>query len=360
MDRAHRRRRSPLALALPLGIALPVLVLLALRFGSTDAIAGFGAAWHGFAAALGWAEPLEGWRQSVLELRLWRALTAAGVGAALGLSGGLVQGVFRNALASPGVLGISGGASLGAVLAVLLVGGYGVQLTLPDAHGAGPWVVPLSAFLGALLTAFVVYRLAVSKGRVSIPALLLIGIAVNTLLAGVQQLVHSLVLDDFAVSRAIVSWSFGVLDDRAAWHALVAWIGVALALVAWPLVAWELDLMQAGLEDAEAQGVNVRRVKAIAITAAALAAGAAVSVAGQIGFVGLVVPHLVRLSCGPAHRPLLPLCALCGAVVVLGADLAQMAFFPGRGLQPGVLMSLLGGPFFVWLLWRKRREIAVW
>jgi iron complex transport system permease protein len=268
--------------------------------------------------------------------------------------------VFRNGLASPGVLGISGGASLFAVLAVVTTGGYGLGLTLSDAHGAGPWLVPLAAFAGALATALVVYRLAASHGRVSIPALLLIGIAVNTLLAGLQQLVHSLVLEDVYVSRAIVSWSFGTLDDRAAWHALVAWTGALIALASWPAIAWELDLMQAGLEDAQALGVDVRRVKLVAISAASLSAAAAVSVAGQIGFVGLVVPHLVRLACGSGHRTLLPLSALTGAAFLLAADLAQMALFPGLGIQPGVLMSLVGGPFFVWLLWRKRREIAVW
>jgi iron complex transport system permease protein len=144
------------------------------------------------------------------------------------------------------------------------------------------------------------------------------------------------------------------------WHAAVATGGAVVALCAWPFVAWELDLMQGGLEDAAALGVDVARVRVLSLTAASLSAAAAVSVAGQIGFVGLIVPHLVRLTSGHGHRTLLPLSALLGAAVLLSADVAQMALFPGIGIQPGVVMALVGGPFFVGLLWSKRRELAVW
>src|SRR6185295_695050 len=137
------------------------------------------------------------------------ALTAAGVGAALGLSGALLQGLFRNDLASPGVLGISGGASLGAVVGVLLVGGYGPNLVLADRSAAsGLVLIPALAFLGALGIGALVWRLASTKGQVSIPALLLIGIAMNTVVGGVLQLVQSLVLGDWEVSRSILSWTF--------------------------------------------------------------------------------------------------------------------------------------------------------
>lgn len=353
-------RRRPSAFALALGILLAALVLASLRFGSTRVVEDLGTALRGIAGLCGLGEPLPEPRQSIVELRLWRSLTAAGVGAALGLSGALIQGIFRNALASPGVIGIGGGASLGAVIAVLFVGGYGLKLQIADPHGAGPWMIPCAAFAGAVATAFVVYRLASSHGRVSVPALLLIGIAVNTLLSGVQQLAQSLVLDDLEASRAILAWTFGTLDDRQGWHAAVAWSGAAAALCVWPFVSWELDLLQGGPDDAAALGVDVVRVRVLTLTAAALSAAAAVSVAGQIGFVGLIVPHIVRLVSGPGHRTLLPLAALVGAVVLVGADVAQMALFPGFGVQPGVLMSLVGGPFFVWLLWTKRREIAVW
>jgi iron complex transport system permease protein len=364
---AHRRG-SIAPLTLGLALVLCALIALSLRFGSTSAVSDLATSLRAALSMLGLASPLEPGDQQIVELRLWHALTASGVGAALGLSGALVQGVFRNGLASPSVLGISGGACLGAIFAILFVGGYGAGLRIDEASArsgidwlrSGLVLVPLCAFVGALATALAVYRLASTAGRVSIPALLLVGIAVNTFLGGVQQLVQMLVLGNWEVSKSILLWSFGTLDDRQGWHAAVVWCGAAIAATAVPFVARELDLMQPGLEDAAALGVDVRRVKFVALAAASLAAAASVAVAGQIAFVGLIVPHIVRLISGPSHRTLLPLSALCGACFLLGADLAQRAFFPSLALQPGVLMSLVGGPFFVWLLWTKRREIAVW
>lgn len=355
-----RRDRAPLWASIFCAI-LACLLVASLRLGPTNAIADVETALRGAGAAWHLCAPLDAGSQVIVELRLWRALTAAGVGAALGLAGALVQGVFRNGLASPSVLGISGGASVGAVLALLVVGGYGANLVPEsDARWTGLLAIPACAFIGALVTAFVVYRLAAVQGRVSIPALLLIGIAVNTFLGGVQQLVQMMLVGDWNVSRSILAWTFGTLDDRQPWHVIVVWSGAALAAVWIPFVAWELDLMQGGLEDAEALGVDTARVKVIALLAASIAAAAAVAVAGQIAFVGLVVPHLVRLATGNSHRTLLWLSTLAGACFLLAADVGSRALFPHLGLQPGVVMSLVGGPFFVWLLWTKRREIAVW
>jgi iron complex transport system permease protein len=359
------RRRSKLAprsLAVLLGLLLIVSIALSLRTGSTDAGTDFDTVWRGARAALGLCDPLpDAAQQWIVSLRLWRALTAAGVGGALGLSGALVQGLFRNGLASPSVLGISGGAGLGAFLAVLCVGGYGPNLVIGrDAVSSGLVLIPVLSFAGALSVGWLVYRLAATGGRVSIPALLLIGIAVNTFVGGILQLIQLLVIGDWEVSKSILSWTFGTLTDRSGWHAATVWTALALALVAVPFTAWELDLMQAGIEDAEALGVNTVRVRWIVLASAALSAAAAVAVAGQIAFVGLVVPHLVRLSSGVSHRSLLPLSALGGAVFLLGADLGTRYFLRDLALPPGVLMSLIGGPFFVFLLWTKRREIAVW
>lgn len=355
-----RRARAPVWAAV-LTALLVMLLIAGLRVGPTDAVPALSVVVRGVLAALHLGPTIDAGTQVIIDLRLWRALTAAGVGAALGLSGALVQGVFRNGLASPSVLGISGGASIGAACALLVVGGFGPKLVVDAATPlSGLVLIPLCAFAGALATAFLVYRLASSQGRVSIPTLLLVGIAVNTILGGVQQLVQMLFFDDLEVSRSLLLWTFGTLDDRQAWHALVAWSGAALAALAIPFVAWELDLMQAGLEDAEALGVNTARVKVLTLVAASLAAAAAVAVAGQIAFVGLVVPHLVRLATGSSHRTLLWLSGLAGACFLLAADVGSHAFFPRLALQPGVVMSLVGGPFFVWLLWTKRREIAVW
>lgn len=354
---AHRS----LAWAWPLAALLVVCVVLALRLGSSGVVLDLRTLARGAWSSVGLGDPLAPGTQAVFDLRLFGALTAAGVGAALGVSGAFIQGVFRNGLASPGVLGISGGASLGAFAAVLVVGGYGPALVVAaGAQRSALVLVPVVAFVGALGTALVVYRLAARGGRVSVPALLLVGIAVNTFVGGVQQLVQSLVLGDWDVSRSILLWTFGTLDDREGWHVAVVGAGLLLALAAAPFCAYELDLLQAGPEDAAALGVDVERTKIVALAAASIAAGAAVAVAGQIAFVGLVVPHIVRLLFGRAHARLIPLSALVGALFLLGADVLQRLFVPGLSIQPGVVMSLLGAPFFLWLLVRKRREIESW
>jgi iron complex transport system permease protein len=355
------RRNHALVPAALLGLLLPVLLVASARVGTTGAIGDLAALVRGALAMCGIGAGLGPGTQTIVELRWWHALTAAGVGASLGLSGALVQGVFRNGLASPSILGLSGGASLFAVLAILFVGGYGPRLGLdPDASTSALVCVPLAAILGALLVSFVVYRLASNRGHVSIPALLLVGIAMNTFLGGVQQLLQMIVINDWQVSRSILSWTFGTLDDRVGWHAAVVWCGYALSAAVIPFVAWELDLMQPGLEDARALGVDTDRVKVLALVAASVAAAAAVAVAGQIAFVGLIVPHVVRLLSGRSHRTLLWLSGLGGACFLLAADVASHVFFQNVALQPGVVMSLVGGPFFAWLLWTKRREIALW
>jgi iron complex transport system permease protein len=156
------------------------------------------------------------------------------------------------------------------------------------------------------------------------------------------------------------SWTFGTLDDRTPVHVWIGLVGVGLAAAVIPFVALELDLFAGGEEDAETLGVDPGRIKLLALVAAALAAAVAVAVAGQIAFVGLVVPHLVRLTVGSSHRRLLPLCLVGGPVFLLGADVVQRWLLGGKALQPGVLMSLVGGPFFLFLLVRNKRALRAW
>lgn len=357
-----KRHVPPAAFGAVLLVLLPFLLAATVRFGSTDVVRDLPTTIRGALAALGIGPPLEARDlQAIVALRLWRGLTAAGVGAALSYSGALVQGLFRNDLASPGILGISSGASLGAALAVLLFGGYGPNLAVAAGAGVSSLVsIPLFAFAGALATGALVWALGTTHGRVSIPTLLLVGIAVNTFIGGILQLVQSLVIGDWEVSRSILAWTFGTLDGRLGWHAATVWIALLATLVAVPFLGWELDLMQAGLEDAAALGVHTARVRWLALVAASLAAAAAVAVAGEIAFVGLVVPHVVRAISGPSHRSLLLLSALCGASFLLAADLGQTLFLRGLALQPGVVMSLVGGPFFVVLLARRRGSVETW
>lgn len=293
----------------------------------------------------------------ILELRTWRALTAAGVGAALALSGGLIQGLFRNGLASPSLLGVTGGAALGASLAIVAIGGYGI---LERGFGVSAMWVPAASFVGALATVSLVAWLSSSGGRTSVPTLLLIGIAVNMCVAGAFAALQSLTLKDFEVSRAILAWTFGTLEDRSSHHAAIVWAAVAVGLWTIPRVSTELDLFRGGEADAASLGVDTARTKRTTLAVAALTASAAVAVAGQIAFVGLVVPHILRRLFGRAHGRLLALCPLGGAIFLLGADLAQRAIFANAALQPGVVMSLIGGPFLVWILLRQRREVETW
>jgi iron complex transport system permease protein len=345
------------ALGALLAAALLLVVVLSVGVGSTPQPPS--ACLRGALAALGLGAPLEEPVQSIVALRLWRALTAAGVGASLAYSGGVIQGLFRNPLASPSLIGVTGGASLGAAVAILLVGGYGPRLVLESGAGALSLSIPLFTFVGALSTVAFVAWIASAGGRTSVTTLLLVGIAVNMCIAGLFAAIQSLNLKHWEVSRAIMAWTFGTLDDRAPLHAATVWIGLLLSAAAIPFVALELDLLRGGEDDARSLGVDTVRTKLVCLVASALSASAAVAVAGQIAFVGLVVPHLVRMLAGTAHRRLLLLCIPAGGLFLLGTDLAQRALF-GAVLQPGVVMSLIGGPFFLFLLARHRREVGSW
>ncbi len=350
-----RARRAALALL----VVWVALVAASARAGPTGALSWRELA-HGALAWLGAGEPLPGAEQAILRLRLLRALTAGGVGAALALSGAYLQGLYRNGLASPSVVGVTAGALFGGSLAIALVGGFGPGLAL---GARGPWAplaVTGSAFAGALATSLFVLWLASRGGRLSVPTLLLAGIAANVFIAGALAALQQLTLHDYEVSRAILSWTFGTLDDRAGWQVALVWLALAVALLLIPFVGLELDLLAAGEEDASALGVRVQLVKLAVLLAASLATAAAVSVAGQIAFVGLVVPHLMRHLSGPEHRSLLPLSACGGAVFLLGCDWGQRALLGAWALQPGVLMSLIGGPFFLLLLLRQRRSLSTW
>jgi iron complex transport system permease protein len=354
----RRPLEKPLPVVVILGCLLAIVAVLAVCVGRR-----FEPPSHVMRALLamfGAAEVLPAPLQTILELRIFRVLTTAGVGASLALSGALLQGMFRNGLAAPSLIGITSGASLGATIAILIVGGYAPNLVMERAAGLPSLLIPAFGFLGAMGAVSLVAILAAPGGRISTPTLLLFGIAVNMCAGGVFAAIQSLVLRDWEVSRSIMAWTFGTLEDRSALHAATVWIGLAISACAIPFVALELDLFKGGEADAESLGVSVTLVKLVCVAAAALSAAAAVAVAGQIAFVGLVVPHIVRMLCGSLHRTLLPITLVAGALFLTGADLAQRAILGEGVLQPGVLMSLIGGPFFVVLLVRHRREVAAW
>jgi len=352
--------RSPRIAALALIALLGVLALASLAYGSTGQFTAHELR-RGLFAMFGFDGPLAGNDQVILVLRVRRTLVAIGVGASLAFSGALLQGMFRNALASPSVLGISTGSTVGASVAILFVGGYGPSLVVERAIELAPVMVTLFAFVGAVLTTLLVSTLGTRGGRLSVPTLLLAGIAVNTCLGGLLMAMQSFALsEDLEVGKALVSWTFGSLRDHALPRVVVVWSGLALSVLALPFVARELDLFAGGEEDAAAMGVNTTRVKWMALGAAALSTASAVAVAGQIAFLGLVVPHLLRITVGTSHRHLLPLSLIAGAAFLLAADLGARLLLGHADLRPGVLMSLVGGPFFLVLLMRSRRELQTW
>ncbi len=352
-------RRGAFLLGLALFLSWGALALFATRVGWTGAIP-FPDALRGALAWLGLAERLPGTQQDILELRLLRALASIAVGASLALAGAYLQGLFRNGLASPSVVGVTAGSVFGASLAMAWIGGFGIELVSTQSGLGAPMIVTSAAFLGATLTTFAVASIATVSGKLSVPTLLLAGVAMNTLIAGWIAALQSLTLRDMDVSRAVLAWTFGTLDDRSGWQVLLLWGGLLISCLTIPCVALELDLLAGGEEDAAALGVDVPRVKVCVLLAAALSTALAVSIAGQIAFLGLVVPHVVRMLVGASHRFVLPLSVLLGGSFLLGCDLAQRALLGEGALRPGVVLSILGGPFFLALLLKNRRALSTW
>ena len=351
MDPAARSLR-PLGL---LGAGALVLLVLGEVVVGTSGVSAPTTALRGVVAALGLGAPLEPSAQAIHELRLWRALCAALAGAALALSGVYLQGLFRNPLAAPGLLGVSTGGTLGATLAILALGGYGPQLLLEGAQTWTPYALSGASFLGALGTVALVLGLARGTARSEPETLLLVGVAVNATLGGAFVAVQAWVLDDWQVSQALLAWSFGTLDDRQAYHAWMILGGLLPALLVMPRTAFALDLFQGGETDARRLGVATGATRALVVVVASAATACAVSAVGAIGFIGLVVPHIARRLVGTAHGRLLPAAALLGALLLPALDLAQLLLLQRRLLPPGAVTALLGGPFFLSMLLRHAR-----
>lgn len=284
----------------------------------------------------------------LLQVRLPRVLLGVVVGAALAVAGALMQGVFRNPLAEPGIIGVSAGAAVGAGLAIVT----GVT-------GLGLLTLPVAAFAGAIAATALVYNLARSRqGPPEVVTLVLTGIAVNAIAGATIGLLTF--LSDDAQLRSLTFWSLGSLGS-ATWQSVaLALPPAAVALVVAPRLAGRLDLLALGERTAGHLGVDVRRLRVAAVVLVAALTGAGVAVAGIISFVGLVVPHLVRLWLGPGHRRLLATSGVMGAGVLVLADLVARTIVAPAELPLGVLTGLLGGPFFLWLLLRTRSAQGGW
>ncbi|WP_417707058.1 FecCD family ABC transporter permease [Pseudomonas sp.] len=281
------------------------------------------------------------------QIRMPRTLLGLAVGMVLALCGVAMQGLFRNPLADPGLVGVSSGAALGAAVAIVGGAAFG---GLPEAFA--PYLLSACAFVGGLLVTALVYRLGRRDGQTNVATMLLAGIAL-TALAGAAIGLFTYLADD-ATLRTLTFWNLGSLNGASyarLWPLLLATLAVALWL---PRRARALNALLLGESEARHLGFDVERLKRELVFCTALGVGAAVAAAGLIGFIGLVVPHLMRLLVGPDHRLLLPASALAGASLLLLADLvARLALAPAE-LPIGIVTALIGAPFFLYLLVRGR------
>ncbi|HEY0289181.1 MAG TPA: iron chelate uptake ABC transporter family permease subunit [Pseudomonas sp.] len=281
------------------------------------------------------------------QIRLPRTLLGLAVGAVLALAGVAMQGLFRNPLADPGLVGVSSGAALGAAVAIVGGASFG---GLPEAFA--PYLLSASAFAGGLGVTAIVYRLGRRDGQTSVAIMLLAGVAMTALAGSIIGLFTYLA--DDATLRTLAFWNLGTLNG-ASYTRLWPLLLVCVVVIAWlPRRAKALNALLLGESEARHLGIEVERLKRELILCIALGVGAAVAAAGLIGFVGLIVPHLVRLLAGPDHRVVLPASALAGATLLLCADIfARLVLAPAE-LPIGIVTAFLGAPFFLFLLVRGR------
>lgn len=279
-------------------------------------------------------------------VRFPRIVMALAVGAALAVAGALMQAIFGNPLAEPGVVGVSSGAALGASTAIV----FGI--------GAGGGGVAALAFLGGLGATLLVYAVARAGGRTEVVTLLLTGIAINAVAQA--GLAFVLFVADTASREQIVFWQLGSLAGSLWVEVMIVVPVLVVGTAAAMMLAAQLDLLSLGERNARHLGVDVERLRIIAIVLVALLTGVAVAFAGIIAFVGLVVPHIIRMALGPAHRGLLVASAVGGGALLAIADLMTRTLVAGADLPIGMLTALVGGPFFFGLLYQQRRRSGGW
>lgn len=287
------------------------------------------------------------------KIRMPRAIMSILVGAALAVSGAAIQGLFRNPLADPGLIGVSGGAAFAAVGMIVL--GNGPLLFLKDV--LDPYSLVVAAFLGGFLTTLLVARIATNKFGTSIVTMLLAGLAIN-IVTGAGIGIFTYMADDMQL-RTLTFWSMGSLGG-ATWESVFAAGSlIIIALILIPAKAKSLNALLLGESEARHLGVNVTKVKREIIVLSALAVGAAVAVSGMIGFVGLIVPHIIRMSLGPDHRYLLPASAILGGLFLLCADMISRTIIAPAELPIGLITSIIGGPFFIALIMFRAKRFSI-
>ncbi|GAB3060494.1 FecCD family ABC transporter permease [Sediminivirga luteola] len=346
---AARVRRAPLLLCLIVGGALLLAVMfLAVSIGPLRVP--LAEVWQIMAGRAGLADASHLSQRDtsvVWQLRVPRVVLGVMVGSALAISGAALQSLFTNPLADPGIIGVTGGASAGAVGAIVLAGSAGGL--------AGQWIVPLGAFAAGLGVTALIYALARPGRATGTARMLLVGIAVGSACQALTGF-FTYIADDSQL-QTLVFWQMGSLG-KVTWPQVVAAAPVyLLGLLVLMRRSRDLDVLTLGERQAQHLGLNVRRSRGTVIVATALLTGSAVAFAGSIGFIGLVVPHIVRLIVGPGHRALLPVSALAGAVLIVAADSAARTLNPPSEIPIGLFTAAVGAPFFLYLIVREKRRV---
>ncbi|WP_439139270.1 FecCD family ABC transporter permease [Planktotalea sp.] len=338
-DRFSRARQLHVVLA----ILLVIVCLVSLEIGASDV------AFSTVMSKLLQGEELSRMEQVILwDIRLPRLAMGILVGSALAVSGAMMQGLFRNPLADPGIVGVGAGAGLGAIVAIIFGG------LLPHAFvgNFSTHIVPVAAFFGGWGSTLLLYRVATRGGHTSVATMLLAGIALGAL-AGAISGVMVYIADDRQL-RDLTFWGLGSLAG-ASWSKLIAATPlIALSFAASFYLGRGLNGLALGEATAAHIGIDVQRMKRIAILSVASATGAAVAVSGGIGFIGIVVPHLLRIATGPDHRTLLPNAALLGASLLILADVISRSIIAPAELPIGIITAVLGAPVFLWILLRQK------
>ena len=351
--RSYRHTRTRVLLA---GFALLLLITATVSLVIGAISTGIGDVF----SAIGWAlglrgpdSPVSGLDQVIVHIRLPRLVLGMLVGAGLAMSGTVMQALFRNPMADPGLLGVSSGAALGAVTVIVL----GVSAAPGLFAVAGGWLLPAAAFCGSLLSLWLVHRLARFNYRTDVATMLLAGVAVNAIAGALIGLLSYIASD--AKLRDLIFWSLGSLEIADWWKlSITAAIAVPCCVVMLRY-SGALNANLLGESEARHLGFDIERIKVQLIVLVAMVVGVLVAMSGVIGFVGLLVPHLLRLVFGPDHRLLLPAAGLFGAVLVIVADIAARTAVSPAEIPIGIITAILGGPFFLWLLVRhRRRQVA--
>jgi iron complex transport system permease protein len=289
----------------------------------------------------------KGQESIIFFVRFPRVVVAALVGAALATSGAVMQGLFRNPMADPGVIGVSSGAGLGAVAAIAL------GLTAKSIY-----FTPLFASVGALTAVAIVFLLSVRGGKIPTLTLILAGIAVSTFIGAITSVLLTMI-NDYQV-RAFLFWTVGGLGDRRWEHVKLVAAPILVCILLLFSFARDLNVMLLGEEEAQAVGLNPSRVRKLLLLLVSVTTAMAVSVSGSISFVGLIVPHILRLLVGPDHRRLLPASALGGAIFLVACDLVARVVIIPREVGVGIVTSLVGAPYFLYLLMKSKKEGGEW